>query len=535
MTRPLSLNNIAVMKTTSIFNDVIGPVMRGPSSSHTAASYRLGFLARNLLGEEPSEARVIFDANGSYARVYREQNSDLAFVAGFLGWEITDPQFFQALRVASSSGHEFEFVIEPIRSADHPNTVRLELASKSGRRLVMVGKSIGGGAVEITELNGWPLLLSGDYYETLLEAPAREEEAAKNILEASGQKMARFEVIKIQQKSERVLIRLAGFKPLPDEIEQRLKNLKGLDLWKCPPVSFVVAGKPLFRSAEEIIKLAALSGASLGQLGCRYEAELLGWKEEDVLAEMTRRLKIMREAVEDGLKEEAESLRLQLLEPTAAKIHLVEKAGKLTGGRLTRAAIRALAAEHVAASGGVICAAPTGGSAGTIPGIMVTLLEEGRISEEKAALALLAAGAIGVIVATRATFAAEIAGCQVEIGAAGAMGAAAVVEAADGSAAEACEAAAISFQNTMGLVCDLVQGVCEIPCHTRNAVAAANAFVCADLIMGGYQNPIPLDETIDAVLAVGKTMPPELRVTSLGGLAVCPSALALKKKDRKNF
>jgi L-serine dehydratase len=166
--------------------------------------------------------------------------------------------------------------------------------------------------------------------------------------------------------------------------------------------------------------------------------------------------------------------------------------------------------------------------------VIATMVEEMNLNREKSCLALLAAGAVGLVVAYRATFAAEIAGCQVEIGAAGAMGTAAVVEAAGGTAEQACEAAAISFQNTMGLVCDLVQGICEIPCHTRNAVAAASAFICADLILGGYKNPIPLDETIDAVLAVGQTMPPELRVTSLGGLAVCPSALALKKKERKN-
>ena len=143
---------------------------------------------------------------------------------------------------------------------------------------------------------------------------------------------------------------------------------------------------------------------------------------------------------------------------------------------------------------------------------------------------LFAAGAVGVIVAQRATFAAEVAGCQVEIGAAGAMAAAAVVDAMGGSAAQACSAAAISFQNTMGSVCDLVQGMVEIPCHTRNAVAAANAFLVADLVLGGYRNPVPLDETIDAVFDVGRMMPSELRCTSGGGLAMAPSARALKAK-----
>jgi L-serine dehydratase len=118
----------------------------------------------------------------------------------------------------------------------------------------------------------------------------------------------------------------------------------------------------------------------------------------------------------------------------------------------------------------------------------------------------------------------------VEIGAAGAMAASAIVEAAGGTAAQAADAAAISFQNTMGSVCDLVQGVVEIPCHTRNAVAASSAFVCADLVLGGYENPIPLDDTIDAVLAVGRMLPPELRVTSRGCLAFKASALRLQRR-----
>jgi L-serine dehydratase len=158
---------------------------------------------------------------------------------------------------------------------------------------------------------------------------------------------------------------------------------------------------------------------------------------------------------------------------------------------------------------------------------VVSLVEDKGLSVQDAALALCAASAIGLIVANRATFAAEVAGCQVEIAAAGAMAAAAVVEAASGTAAQAANAAAISFQNTMGLVCDPVQGAVEIPCHTRNAVAASSAFLCADPILGGYANPIPLDETIDAVYAVGKMLPRELKCTALGGLAIAPSALKM--------
>jgi len=506
--------------------------MRGPSSSHTAASFRLGRVARSLLGEEPLSARIIFDQGGSYARVFREQNSDLAFAAGLLGWEVTDPRFFQSLQLSASEGRKFEFFVEPIEGADHPNFIRMELTSASGQKLNLKAKSVGGGAIEIVEVNDWPVFLTGDYYELLVEVPAGAGSSIKNLLERNSGVVTRIELATSEKIPGRVLIRAACLKPLTEEERQKLSQVADLKFWEAEPVSFVVTGQPLFTSAREIISLANSLGGSLGKAALAYEARLLGLKESQVFSEMSRRLDIMLASVNEGLNSELSGMKL--LEPSAGLIFKAEKGGRLTGGRLSRAAIRALAAEHVAASGGVVCAAPTGGSAGTIPGVIATMVEEMNLNREKSCLALLAAGAVGLVVAYRATFAAEIAGCQVEIGAAGAMGTAAVVEAAGGTAEQACEAAAISFQNTMGLVCDLVQGICEIPCHTRNAVAAASAFICADLILGGYKNPIPLDETIDAVLAVGQTMPPELRVTSLGGLAVCPSALALKKKERKN-
>ncbi|MGZ5496977.1 MAG: L-serine ammonia-lyase, iron-sulfur-dependent, subunit beta, partial [Candidatus Aminicenantales bacterium] len=268
------------------------------------------------------------------------------------------------------------------------------------------------------------------------------------------------------------------------------------------------------------------------RIALAYEAQLLGLGEAEILGEMGRRFDIMSKSVRRGLA--GRGLGMKILKPTAGRIFRAEARRDLpAGGFHTRAAARAMAALHVSNSGGIVLAAPTGGSAGVLPGVVVTLVEEGRLDGESTALALLAAAAVGTIIARRATFAAEVAGCQVEIGAAGAMAAAAVVEAAGGSAARAADAAAVALQNTMGSVCDLVQGLCEIPCHTRNAVAASSAFVCADLVLGGYRNPVPLDETIDASFSSGRMLPAELRCTALGGLAVTPSALALKPRKAK--
>jgi L-serine dehydratase len=514
------------MKSISIFNDVVGPVMRGPSSSHTAGPFHIGVLARALLGDQPVSARFTFDPGGSFAQVYREQGSDLGFAAGLLGWAITDERFPQALDLAKRQGLRIQFTVEPLAAADHPNSVEIDLDSQQGRSLRLVAKSIGGGAVVLNGIEGWPVHLTGDAYEVLVTLAAHSEAGVRQFLESDGGLM---EPLSRRERGDEILLRARRRYPLPSAALAGLETMPGVSrVWSTPPVFFVQRGDPLFSSAAELIALAEHQGRSLGQMALDYESYLLGLPQAEVLAEASRRFEVMRQAVHRGLGEDLPPM--QLLRPSAGHVYRAEADGRLAiGGLHTRAAARAMAVMHVNGGSGVVCAAPTAGSAGTLPGVLVTLAEERGLSGEQTALALLAASAVGLVVAQRATFAAEVAGCQVEIGAAGAMAAAAVIEAAGGTAREACDAAAIAFQNTMGSVCDLVQGIVEIPCHTRNAVAASSAFVCADLILGGYGNPIPLDETVDAVYAVGKMLPCELKVTALGGLALAPSAQALPR------
>ncbi len=366
----------------------------------------------------------------------------------------------------------------------------------------------------------------GDCHEILVEVSAAGASAAGEALGSGPDDLAPPRRL---ERDGRVLWWVRRNTPLPGELRSRLASLPGgARLFLGAPLSFTKRGPQLFDSAAGMVELARAERLSPGRVAARYEAALLGLAEDDVVVEMVRRVDIMVASVRRGLGEGLPGM--QLLRPTAAAIYQAEGEGRLAvGGLHTRAAARAMAAMHVNCGRGVVCAAPTAGSAGVLPGVLTTLLEEKQVNQERLALGLLTAGAVGVVVAERSTFAAEVAGCQVEIGAAGAMAAAAVVDVAGGTMRQACDAAAISFQNTMGMVCDLVQGIVEIPCHTRNAVAASAAFVNADLILGGYHNPIPLDETIDAVHAVGLVMPAELRVTSLGGLAVTPAALAMPR------
>ena len=480
------------MAFISIFNDVLGPVMRGPSSSHTAGAYRIGLVVRDLLGAEPRSAQVFFDPNGSMAPTYEPLGVDLAFTAGLMGWSMLDERYFEARERAQAKGVSVEFDLSPLEHTDHPNGMLIETESLFGGTVSVVAEAVGGGGIRIVRLDGRPVNLDGKSHAVVAEV---EDGALETISSAE---------------------------PLHQDLSGAEK------VWTVSPVFFVQKGEFLFESARDMVVFAEDHRHSLGETALAYESELLGMGVSEIVDEMLRRFDIMEQSVAAGLDDEQSDMLL--LQPTAAGVFDAERRGKLAiGGVHARAAARALAVMHHCNSRGVICAAPTGGSAGTLPGVVASLAEAMDLSRHKIALALFAASAVGVIVARRATFAAEIAGCQVEIGVSGAMAAAAVVEAAGGSAQQAADAAAISLQNTMGSPCDPVAGACEVPCHTRNAVAASSAFTCADLILGGYANPIPLDETIDASYEVGRALPGELRCTARGGCAVTPSGLGMRR------
>ncbi len=509
----------------SIFNDVLGPVMRGPSSSHTAGSYHIALVVRHLLGAEPNKIKIFFDRDGSYGKTYIQQGVDQAFVTGLMGWKQTDEIFTVALHTARSQGIDIDFELTNLPQADHPNYVIIEVAGKENKQIKVEAKSVGGGTFQIVRVDEAELLLDGKSYVTLLTLDKELEVTTLDVIKNNYPEAA---ISTSLIDKHKLVLQLSSNSPLPFDKLCSLPSV--LCIRETKPVYYTQKGAPLFCSAKDLLQYSTDHNCSLGESVLEYEKAILGVSEAEAIAEMLKRYAVMRQAVADGL--DNNKVNMLLLDPVAGKIMDRVKADKVAiGGLHSIAGAAAMAAMHTCNSRGVVCAAPTGGAAGTLPGILTALEEEYKISERQMALMLYAAGGIGLILAIRATFAAEIAGCQVEIGAAGAMGAAAVVEFAGGTASQACDAAAISFQNTMGSVCDLVQGMCELPCHTRNAVAASSAFTNADMVMGGYINHIDLDETIDAVYSSGLMLPRELRCTALGGLALAPAAISLSRNN----
>ena len=259
---------------------------------------------------------------------------------------------------------------------------------------------------------------------------------------------------------------------------------------------------------------------------------------ERTMEKMRKAYSIMKGSVKKPLEEDIISMG-GMIGGESKKLHELRSAGKnLCGSTVSKAIAYAMGVLEVNASMGLIVAAPTAGSSGVIPGVLCTIQEEYGFSDEEIVQALFNAGGIGYLITRNATTAGAEGGCQAEVGSASAMAASAVVELMGGTPRQCMDAASLAIVNILGLVCDPIGGLVENPCQNRNAMGASNALVAAELVLAGIKSITPIDETIEVMYAVGKSLPSELRETSMGGLAVAPSACetcrACAEKRKKN-
>ncbi len=500
----------------SIFNDVIGPVMRGPSSSHSAASVRIGLLLHDLCGGVPDRVELDYDTMGSLATTHESQGTDMGLYGGLLGWAADDPRLPSAPETLRNTGTTIE-VRKPELNDPHPNTYRIRLVTGASEHRV-IALSTGGGMIEVTSIDGFAVSLFGDYETTLLftaddgaavtESLGRAPEAEYVAVSGSGP----------------ALVVVGSTKPLP---EDRIDDLAGVTavhrLRAVLPVGSRRDMTVPFSHAGELPSDGQLDRRPLSDWAIEYECARGGIGTAEVLHQARRMLDIMANGVATGLA--GTSYDDRILGWQSGRFTEMANAGKLLDGGLLNKMIGYVTALMEAKSAmEVIVAAPTAGSCATFPGALLATLDQMEADPQQAERALLTGGLVGVFVTNRSSFAAEEGGCQAETGAGAAMAAAALVELGGGSAAQSLSAASQALQNVLGLICDPVGNRVEAPCLGRNVTGAANALSCANMALAGFDHLIPFDEVLDAHRNVSELMARELRCTGLGGLAVTPTA-----------
>jgi L-serine dehydratase len=458
----------------SIFNDVLGPVMRGPSSSHCAAALRIGRLARDLMGGEIQRVLVEFDRSGSLPTTHASQGSDMGLFGGLLGWDADDERLPQSEKALRDAGIALQ--IETVDVGDpHPNTYRLTLSNTAETRS-LIAISTGGGMIEVVAIDEKPVSFFGDREESLdaLGIPGRTLQPVLPVLTRAGSRVP-------------------------------------------------------FTTCAEMLAFDAGQETPLWKLAAQYEAQRGGLTQDEVLEKSVALIRILRRSIAQGIAGTRYEDRILGAQSPGFAQKLA--AGQLlNGGALNRTVLYVTALMEVKSSMGVIVAAPTAGACAALPGAVIAMGEELGLDETEMAKAFLASGLIGVFIATAWSFAAEVGGCQAEGGSAACMAAAALVQLGGGTLSQSLAASSMALQNMLGLICDPIANRVEAPCLGKNVMAASNALSCANMALAGYDPLIPLDEVIETAKRVSAQMPRELRCTNLGGLSISPTSQAIESR-----
>ena len=519
------------MSYPSIFNDVIGPVMRGPSSSHTAASVRIGRMSAELLGEIPVKVLCEFDPAGSLATTYDGQGSDIGLAGGLMGYSLDDDRLPDALKHAYNSGMKIEVKITPFRN-NHPNTYKLTLWDKNDEKLTVTAISTGGGMISIVEIDGRKTTVSGDYYEFFVFCKIIGKDQLQLI--RSFCKEHNIDGLNCSFNSNGGLINAKSAKPFTNYFLSSLCSFCDVsNVRQTSPILPVKSRKGCnvpFLTAVDIDHYAREHSLNqLWELAVVYEAERGGISAKEVFEMMRGIVVKIKDSLISGL--EGTNYDDRILSCQIHKFLDAMSLGRLLPSGLINSVVGyTISMMEVKSSMGVIVAAPTAGSCAVLPGAVFGTAKELDKNLDDCTKAMLSAGLIGVLISYSATFAAEVGGCQAECGSASGMAAAGIVELAGGNYKEAMAAASFALQNTLGLICDPVANRVEVPCMSKNVMGATNAISSATMALAGIDPVIPLDEVISTMNSVGKMIPCELRCTGYGGLSITRTAKQIESR-----
>ena len=510
----------------SIFNDVIGPVMRGPSSSHTAASWRIARVCLDILNEPLKNAVVEFDENGAWAANYMEQGTVMGINGGLLRLDIINNKMKHTESLAKEIGVDIRYEINSFPTR-HTNTVRLTLEGEGGKKIRFVAASIGGGAFEIQQIDNFQVNIRGNYFEILIWYKTNGPTPG-DLKKIISQNTLMFQ----SSDKNKTLINLKSAKEIPPEIIKQLKQDSAFkEVTVINPILPIVSGNENelpFNTIASLLEFAEKNKLDMGYVGLLYEERQSGLSKRVLINKMKNIIRTIEDCIETGLK--GTVYKDRILHQQSHFIEKAEKDGKILKNSVINKIISYVSAIMEAKSAmEVIVANPTAGSCGTIGGALKAVANDLNSTFDDLVKAYFASGIIGVYFAQGPGFSAEEYGCQVECGAASGMAAAGIVQLMGGTTREAISAASLAIQNMIGLICDPVADRVEVPCLGKNISAAMNALSSATMACSGFGAVIPLEEVIQTVDRVGKQMPECVKCTGKGGLSVTDTSIQIKE------
>lgn len=503
------------MMVHSIFNDVLGPVMCGPSSSHSAGCARIGLETRLLFGREIIKANIIFDESGSYPETYIGQGSNYGFTGGIIGFKTDNPQVKDAVEIARDMGKNIWFSKQKLYSR-HPNEALINVYNEDDEiELSVLTFSTGGGMFEIVELNSFPVFIDGCREQIFICCSSSDSSLVAEILRGVNAEATSCE------RDGKILYTVSAFDETNREFLLSLGHRSVVTWLKHAPAIMPVEMKHKpsapFSDAAGALDYAKATGKSMWEIALDYEVALGNTTAEQVwqLAETT--YDIMRHST---IPPDPLSTPLYGFLPYKGQEmkETIVNTRSVPSGVLNEAALAAISVMENSCAHNIVVAAPTAGSSGVIPASIIIIGESMGLSREEIIKGLLVSGLIGSFISNNASFGAEVAACQAENGSASAMAAGGLVQMLGGTIDQAFQAASMAMQNMLGLICDPVGGLTEIPCISRNVSSVTNAALSANMVLWGFNPMIPLDETILSMYDIGKKMPADFRCTCKGGL-----------------
>jgi len=514
--------------------DVVGPVMHGPSSNHTAGATRIGYLARQIVGDIPET--ISFTFHPRFMNVFAGHRTHIALLAGCLGYREYEPECNDAFSIAEQKGIRVKYVAatEPLAPRNHMGVG----GNSFGVQWDINCDSSGGGYIVLYRLNGVPMRYDGNNWLNLyiLKKGTQTEKAMRVVL-ASEDEPDNLKELYVGEGEETALFCLETKNQVAEGNQKRVAGALGEEnilalRYVAPLYPFAQRSDadPLFSTFKELADAA--EGRELIDVVLEFESRRSGQPKSAVLAEGVRIIDVIQNSINRSIQGNNRLIGGLCTGNDGKYLADWAETGKSLAGRtFTIGLARAVALAELNASAGLVVAAPTAGSAGTLPGILFTVAEKLGSARQELAKAFLIAAAIGKIVGEKATFSGSVGGCQGEVGIGAGMGAGASVWLAGGSTEAVIHAATLTLKNVLGLTCDCPASPVEIPCIKRNGMGVAVAFMGAEMALAGVRSVMPPDDVVDGFADTQRRMPNELKgACCVGGLAGTAFAKVLQQK-----